>query len=434
MMGLLRAGARRGRHGPEPREGTTLADRARNVGLTALTVGVAHLALALPTPLVAQIAVRGETVYTMAGPAIQDGVVLVGADGRIERVGPASEIRIPSGYRTLSAAVVTPGLIDAHTVVGLAGYLNQPHDQDQLDLASAIQPELRAFDAYNARERLVEWMREHGVTTLHTGHGPGALFSGQTMIVKTRGDNVGEALVDSVTTVAMTLGPEVARNFNGRPGTRSKGVALIRAELIKAQEYLRKQANGGDPGRDLKLETLARVLRREVPALITAQRATEILAALRLQREFGFDLILDGAAESYTVIDEIREAGVPVILHPTMARHSGSLENATMETAKRLCEAGIPVALQSGFEGYAPKTRVVLFEAAMAAAYGLPFEQALATVTIDAARILGIDDRVGSLEPGKDGDLALFDGDPFEYTSHVCAVIIEGQVVSERCR
>src|SRR5690606_9548653 len=111
-----------------------------------------------------------------------------------------------------------------------------------------------------------------------------------------------------------------------------------------------------------------------------------------------------------------------------------SLENATMETAKRLREAGIPVALQSGFEGYAPKTRVVLFEAAMAAAYGLPFEQALATVTIDAARILGIDDRVGSLEPGKDGDLALFDGDPFEYTSHVCAVIIEGQVVSERCR
>jgi len=134
------------------------------------------------------------------------------------------------------------------------------------------------------------------------------------------------------------------------------------------------------------------------------------------------------------VIDEIKAASLPVIIHPTMARHSGSLENATMETVRRLRDAGIQVAVQSGYEGYVPKTRVVLFEAAMAAAYGMPFEQALASVTIDAARILGIDNRVGSLERGKDGDVALFDGDPFEHTTHVCTVIIEGQVVSDTCR
>jgi imidazolonepropionase-like amidohydrolase len=168
--------------------------------------------------------------------------------------------------------------------------------------------------------------------------------------------------------------------------------------------------------------------------MITAQRATEILAALRLQREFGFRMILDGAAEAYLVADEVRAAGVPVILHPTMARHGGTLENATLESAKLLRDAGIAVALQSGFEGYVPKTRVVLFEAAMAAAYGLTFEQALATITVDAARILGIDDRVGSLQPGHHGDLVLFDGDPFEYMSKVCAVIIEGDVVREGCR
>jgi len=392
-------------------------------------------ALVVPSPLAAQLAVRGETVYTMAGPPIQDGVVLIGRDGKIEQVGEASRVRIPSGYRTLEAKVVTPGLVDAHSVVGLAGYLNQPHEQDQLERTNAIQPELRAFDAYNAGEFLVEWIRDYGVTTVHTGHGPGALMSGQTMVVKTRGSNVGEALVDSVTMVAMTLGPEVSANYGGRPGTRSKGVALIRAELIKAQEYARRRGERGQDGpRDLKLETLARVLAGEIPALITAQRATEILAALRLQKEFGFRLVLDGAAESYLVIDEIREAGVPVILHPTMARQSGTLENATFETARLLREAGITVALQSGFEGYVPKTRVVLFEAAMAAAYGLPFEDALRTVTIDAARVIGVADRVGSLERGKDGDVVLFDGDPFEYTTYVCGVIIEGQVVSERCR
>lgn len=381
----------------------------------------------------AQIAVRGETVYTMDGAALTDGVVLIGADGRIERVGSAAQVSIPASYRTLTARVVTPGLIDAHSVVGLAGYLGQAHDQDQLERSNAIQPALRAVDAYNARERLVEWLREYGVTTVHTGHGPGALVSGQTMVVKTRGENVNDAVIDTLAAIAMTLGPEVQQNFTN-PGSRAKGVALLRAKLVEAQNYARNRAGTTPPARNLDLEVLAALLDRRVPALITAQRATEILAALRLQREFGFDMILDGGAESYLLIDELRAANVPVILHPTMARHGGTLENATLVTAQRLRDAGIRVALQSGFEGYVPKTRIVLFEAAMAAAYGLPFEQALATITIDAARILGIDARVGSLAAGKDGDVVLFDGDPFEHTSHVCGVIIEGRVVREGCR
>lgn len=407
------------------------------LGKVAARAAAAALVAFAPAALEAQVAVRGETVYTMAGAPIQDGVVLIGRNGKIERVGRASEVRIPDGYRVFTGKVVTPGLIDAHSVVGLAGYLNQEHDQDQLERSNAIQPELRAIDAYNARERLVEWLREHGVTTIHTGHGPGAVMSGQTMIAKTRGNTVDEAVVKPVAMVAMTIGPEVARNFNNRPGTTPKAIAMMRAEFLKAQDYMRRQQqarDGNGPSRDLKLEVLAQVLRGEIPALITAQRAQDILAALRLQREFGFKLILDGAAESYDLINEIKAAGVPVIIHPTMARHSGTLENASMETIRRLRDAGIQVALQSGYEGYVPKTRVVLFEAAMAAAYGMPFEQALAAITIDAARILGIDDRVGSLERGKDGDVVVFDGDPFEHTSHVCTVIIEGQVVSETCR
>ncbi|HSJ10428.1 MAG TPA: amidohydrolase family protein [Longimicrobiales bacterium] len=402
------------------------------LGRAACAAGVV-LALCTAGSADAQVAVRGETIHTMDGAPIRDGVVLIGANGRIERVGAAAQVAIPSGYRTLSARVVTPGLVDAHTVVGLAGYLGQAHDQDQLERSNAIQPGLRAVDAYNARERLVEWVREYGVTTMHTGHGPGALVSGQTMIVKTTGDNVNEAVIDTLAAVAFTLGPEVQQNFTN-PGSRAKGVALVRAKLIEAQNYARNRAGATAPARNLDLDILAAVLDRRVPAMITAQRATEILSALRLQREFGFDLILDGGAESYLVIDEIRAANVPVILHPTMARHGGTLENATLETAQRLRAAGIRVALQTGFEGYVPKTRVLLFEAAMAAAYGMPFEQALATVTIDAARILGIDARVGSLAAGKDGDVVLYDGDPFEHTSHVCAVIIDGRVVREACR
>ena len=124
----------------------------------------------------------------MAGEPITNGVVLV-KDGKIEAVGPASQISIPAGYRTISAKVVTPGLIDAHSVIGLNGYLNQPHDQMALDGSATVQPELRAIDAYNSEEKLIEWVRGLGVTTIHTGHQPSALISGQTMIAKTVGKN-----------------------------------------------------------------------------------------------------------------------------------------------------------------------------------------------------------------------------------------------------
>jgi imidazolonepropionase-like amidohydrolase len=395
------------------------------------------LVLIASSPLIlpAQVAIRGEKVYTSAGPAIADGVVII-RDGKVQQVGPSSQVRVPGGYRLLRARVVTPGLIDAHTVVGLSGYLNQPHDQDQVERTAALQPDLRAIDAYNPQERLVEWVRSHGVTTMHTGHGPGVLVSGQTMIVKSRGRTVDEAVMVPQAMIAVTIG-ESAREATKGPGTRAKMVALLRTELIKAQEYDRKRETAAEdkkPARDLRLEALARVLKREVPLLVTVHRAQDIMSALRVAKEFNVRLVLDGAAEAFLVLDQIKEAGVPVIVHPTMARSGGETENLSMETAAKLKKAGIPFAFQSGFESYVPKTRVLLYEAAVAAANGLTFDEALAAATLDAARLLGISDRVGSLEPGKDGDVVLYDGDPFEYTSHVVGVVIQGEVVSQEPR
>ena len=395
------------------------------------------LVMLMSLPLWGQkVAVRGETVYTMAGAPLADGVVLI-RDGKIEKVGKTAEVKIGNDYTVLSGKVVTPGLIDAHTVVGLAGYYNQPHDQDQLDKSSPIQPELRALDAYNPREKLVEWLRGLGVTTLHTGQAPGALASGQSILVKTVGNTVEEVLLDSAAMVTLTLGSAVSRNYKS-PGTSAKGVAMLRTELLKAREYQKKMANkdiSKRPARDLKLEALAMVLSGKLPALITANRAVEIMTALRLANEFGFRLILDGAAEAYLVLEEIRAAGVPVIIHPTMARPRGDSRNLSLETAAKLKQAGIPFAFQSGYEGYVPKTRVVLFEAAIAAANGLAREDALAALTINSAKILGIDRRVGSLEKGKDADLVIFGGDPFEYTTHVCTVMVDGEVVVQgECR
>jgi imidazolonepropionase-like amidohydrolase len=394
---------------------------------------------AVPALLDAQLAVRGDKLYTMSGAPINDGVILI-RGGKIERVGSASQVSVPSGYKLLRAKVVTPGLVDAHSTVGLTGYLNQPQDQDMLEKSAPIQPELRAIDAYDGRDRLVSYIRGFGVTTIHTGHGPGTLISGQTMIAKTAYDNVERATIVPLAMVAATLG-EGARAETGKsPGTRAKMIAMLREEFIKAQEYSKKRekpATDKDkdkdkepPARELRLEMLARLVKGEVPLLVTVHRANDILSTIRLGQEFHLKIVLDGVAEAYLVLPEIKASGYPVILHPTMHRSDGETENLSMITATKLRDAGIPFALQSGFEDYVPKTRVVLFEAAIAAANGLSFEEALASITSSAAKIIGVWDRVGSLEPGKDADVALYDGDPFEYTTHCIGVVIDGQIVS----
>ena len=383
---------------------------------------------------VAQVAVRGDVIHTMAGPPIRNGVVVI-QDGKIIAVGAAETVTIPTGFRVLQAKVVTPGLIDAHSTVGLSGILNQKQDQDQLERSAPIQPELRAIDAYNAHDKLITWVRNFGITTLHTGHAPGELISGQTCIVKTTGNTIEAAVVVETAMIAATLSERARKTEKGKsPGTRGKMMALLRAKFIKAREYKKKLATAKEdkkPARDLALEALVRVLDGELPILITAHRAQDIASALRFAEEFGLRLILDGAAEGYMLTDRIKAAGVPVIVHPPMVRAYGEMKNMTFENAARLHAAGIEIAMQSGYESYVPKTRVVLFEAAQTAANGLTFEQALATITSGAAKILGIDDRVGTLEVGKDGDVALYDGDPFEYTSHCVGVIINGEVVSD---
>ena len=256
------------------------------------------VSLLLSLPADAQIAVKGETVWTMNGSPITNGVVLI-SNGKIEAVGAASSIKIPSGYRVISAKVVTPGLIDAHSVVGLNGYLNQPHDQMALDGGGPIQPELRAIDAYNADERLIEWIRGFGVTTIHTGHQPSALISGQTMIAKTVGKDVDEVTINPLAMIAATLGQD------GLAG--------------KAQENSKK----ADPPKDLRSDIMIKVIRREVPLLVTANKVQDISAALRIAKEFNIRIVLDGGAEAPFLIDQILAGGVGVILHPPLARPGG---------------------------------------------------------------------------------------------------------------
>jgi imidazolonepropionase-like amidohydrolase len=380
----------------------------------------------------AQIAVKAETLYTATTSPIQNAVVLI-EGGKIKAVGKAADITIPSNYKVIQAKTATPGLIDARTLIGISGILNISIDQDQLEKSSPVQPELRAMDAYNPNEVLVKYARDCGVTTIHTGHGIGALFSGQTMIAKTKPGTTDNVIIKPLSMLAMTLGPSVSGNYSS-PGTKAKEVSMIRAELIKAQDYQKKMSNKDSskrPAFDMKMDVLSQLLKGEIKALITANSSVDIMNAIRIAKEFNLKLVLDGAAEAYLLIDEIKKAKAEIILHATMARNEDDMLNMTRESAALLTKAGIPVSIESGQEAYVPKTRIVLYEAALTLAFGQTFEEALKSITINPAKLLGIDQRVGSIETGKDADLVMYDGDPFEYTTHVCNVIIDGQVVTE---
>ncbi len=379
----------------------------------------------------AQIAIKAETIHTASGTPIKNGVVLV-KNGKIEKVGTG--ISIPSNYKVYETKVLTPGLIDSRSLVGVSGAMNIPTDQDQLDKTGPIQPDLRAIDAYNPQEILVKVLRDYGITTIHTGHGVGALISGQTMVAKTKSaTSVESVTIQPVTMLAMTLESSVGKNFTS-PGTSAKQMAMIRTELLKAQVYDRKNLDKDEskrPEKDLKMEALSKLLKGDIKALITVNTSKDIMSAIRLAKEFNFKLVLNGASEAYRLIPQIKEAKAEIILHATMARNGGDMANMTKESAAILTKAGIPVSIEGGYEAYVPKTRIVLFEAGEAMVHGLSFDEALKTITINPAKLLGIDARVGSIEKGKDADLVLFDGDPFEYLTKVKMVFIDGEMVAE---
>ena len=382
--------------------------------------------------------IKGDQVHTVSGPVIDNGVVVV-VDGRIQSVGSVQDIQWPEDWPVYHGAVVVPGLIDAMGTAGLTGANNQGFDQDHRDGESDLQPALRALDAYNPHDSLVEWVRGYGVTTLHVGPSPGSPVGGRTLLTHTLGGSVDEVAIIEDGFVVFSLG-EPAKRSRSRSGPRSRmgSAAIVRQMLYEAKQYQSRQRLplADRPPLDLGLQALVELLEGKRRAVFHAHRADDLLTALRIADEFGLNIVLAGATEGYLIRDRIAQANVPVIVGPIMAhsRFAGERRNATFENAALLSEVGVPLAFMSGYQGYVPKVRVVLWEAAIAAANGLGPHTTLEALTLGAARILGVDDTLGSLDPGKVADVVIYDGDPFQYTSHACLVVIAGVVVSDTCR
>jgi imidazolonepropionase-like amidohydrolase len=381
-------------------------------------------------------AIRAGRIDTASGEPIMDGVIVVDG-GRIEFVGKQDGIELQGDTPQLHAKVVTPGLIDAHSVVGVSGFYNTPADQDQDETSDPNQADARVLDSFNPSDPLLRFALEHGVTVLQACPGRANVIAGQAGIFRTHGSTVDAMTIRFPSALVFNLGETPKRTYPGKgPSTRMATAALIRNAFTGAANFKMKQSVAkpdSPPDRNLKFEVLGEVLDRKIPAIFSAHRADDIETALRIIREFQISGQLDMATEGYLIANSIRQAHIPVLLHPTMQRISSpETFNSTLANASIISEQGVPIAITSGFEGYVPKSRLALYEAAMAAVNGLGYDRALRSVTIDAARILGIDRDYGSLERGKVADLVLYDADPIEYTTHVTHVFIDGRLVYDR--
>ncbi len=382
-------------------------------------------------------AFTGATLIPISGPAITDGVLVVHR-GKILAVGPRASARIPADAETISASgkVIMPGLIDSHSHVGAGS---------GADGSAPIQPDVRLLDAINVRHSSIQRAQAGGITTVNVMPGSGHLLSGQTLYLKLRDGRTVDDLLVRDAQGQMLYGIKMANGTNSLrsgasagpfSGTRGKSAALVREQFVRAQEYREKVRRAGTdktklPPRDLGLEQLMDVLDRKLIVHHHTHRHDDIMTVLRLQKEFGFRVVLHHVSEGYKVADEIARAGVgsSIII---LDSPGGKLETQDYSpiTGAVLERAGALFGFHT--DDYITDSRLFLRSAALAVRNGLPRDRALYAMTMANARLLNLQDRVGTLEAGKDADFIILSGDPLSVYTLVLETYVEGVRVFDR--
>lgn len=382
---------------------------------------------------------KNGNVMTMAGPAFVGDVAI--ENGKIVAVGQSLSYS-DAEVRDVTGMTVMPGIVDPHCHIGMWEDAMGFEGADGNECTNPITPELRAIDAINPYDRCFEEAAAGGVTTCVTGPGSANVIGGQFVAIKTYGDSVDDMVLRFPVAVKAAFGENPKRVYNGKnqtPSTRMATAALMRKALIEAQEYNEKLEKGKAdpekmPERNLGKEILARVIRRELPMKIHAHRADDILTAIRICREFKLRYTLDHCTEGYLITDKLKEALSEdcegIIVGPLLTDRSKiELKNLSFKAPKVLEQAGIEYAMMTDHpvtpEQYLPICTAV------AVREGASEEGALKAITINAAKITGIADRVGSIEVGKDADIAVFSGHPFDFRSRCVLTLVNGKVAHE---
>ncbi|WP_146360948.1 amidohydrolase [Arthrobacter yangruifuii] len=355
------------------------------------------------------------------------GTVLI-EDGKIRDLGP--DVVVPEGTEVLDAEGrwLLPGLVDAHTHLGVHEEGEGWAGNDSNEMTDPVMAGVRALDAVNPFDTGFDDALAGGVTTANINPGSGNPIGGQAVALHTHGRYLEEMVLRAPSGLKSALGENPKRVYSDKkqtPSTRLGTAMVIRQAFMEAQNYLGK----ADPNqRDPHLEALAMVLRREIPWRQHAHRADDIGTALRLADEFGYELVLDHGTEAHLLADVLAERGVPVLIGPLFTTRSKvELRGRSMANPGKLAAAGVEISIITDHP--VVPINFLIFQAALAVKEGLNRDEALRAVTINPARVLGLADRLGSLEPGKDADLVLWSGDPLDVMQRALKVWIGGREV-----
>lgn len=384
------------------------------------------------------LAITNAKLYTISGPIIDRGTVII-ANGKISAIG--KDIPVPQGAEIFDAQgkTIMPGIVEAHCHLSVMDFGGDSWDHDadgasapSGNLGPAVTPELESYYAFNPRHEQLRHALASGITTILTRPGSGKIVSGMGIIAKTYGKSRKEMVIMNPAEVKMALGENPKRNFGSRkmmPSTRMGSAAVLREALIKTQAYMKKKANT-KPGEvfavNYQLEALSKVLSGELKARIHAHRADDIMTALRISDEFGFQLSIEHASEAHLIVDEIVKRNVPCVLGPTFARSKVETRNKNFASAGQLERAGVKVCITTD----APVVAAEYLRTCVSLCHreGMSEEGALKAMTLTAAEIIGIDDRLGSLDVGKDADMIMFNGHPLSFLSRVERAWVNGEV------
>lgn len=377
--------------------------------------------------------IKNGKIKTMASPDLEQGCLLIGDDGKIAEVAEHIEQTPDMTVVDAGGRLVTPGCVDAHCHIGVFNSAMRWEGADGNERSDPITPHMRAIDAINPIDETFMLAVKHGVTTACTGPGSANVVGGTFAAIKLVGNRVDDMIIKSPIAMKCAFGenPKGVFGQNGgkAPVTRMATAAMLREILFKAKNYLEAKESGKDPAFDMKLEAMIPVIKKEIPLKAHAHRADDIFTSIRIAKEFDVMLTLDHCTDGSLIADQLAKEGYPAFVGPSFGEKSKiELRNKDFTTPGVLHAAGVNVSIITD----AP---VIPLEhlpmcAGFAVSAGMPYEEAWKAITVNPARSTGIGDRVGSLEPGKDGDAVIWNGDPLtEIGISAYMTVVDGKIV-----